>query len=100
MSGLGSNVGTLVSGLGPPLVTPLVVSQGQRGAVPATVPVSNKGLKAGSGGAVPLVSTQYTTSLAGGLGGLVKPVVVVSAPAVAGIVTATPAIHSVASAKP
>lgn len=100
VSGLGNSMGTLVSGIGPPIVTPLVVSQPQRVGVPGTVTtVGSKGLKAasvsGNATSVPLVSTQYTTSLGSGLGGLVKPVVVVSAPT--GIVTGA---HAVASGKP
>ncbi|XP_071551435.1 uncharacterized protein [Panulirus ornatus] len=103
VSGLGSSMGTLVSGIGPPIVTPLVVSQPQRAGVPSNVTtVGSKGLKAtavgGNTNSVPLVSTQYTTSLASGLGGLVKPVVVVSAPAaVAGMMAGA---HTVASGKP
>lgn len=103
VSGLGGSMGTLVSGLGPPIVTPLVVSQPQRAGVPGTVTtVSNKGIKTanmgGSATSVPLVSTQYTTSLASGLGGLVKPVVVVSAPAaVTGLMAGA---HTVVSGKP
>ncbi|KAK8745708.1 hypothetical protein OTU49_000334 [Cherax quadricarinatus] len=103
VSGLSSSMGTLVSGIGPPIVTPLVVSQPQRAGVPGTVTtVGSKGIKTaamgGSATSVPLVSTQYTTSLASGLGGLVKPVVVVSAPAaVAGLMAGA---HTVASGKP
>ena len=98
VSGLGSSMGTLVSGIGTPIVTPLVVSQPQRVGMPGTVTtVGSKGLKAAPVNAtsVPLVSTQYTTSLGSGLGGLVKPVMVVSAPT--GIVTGP---HTVASGKP
>ncbi|XP_042224153.1 uncharacterized protein LOC121868002 isoform X2 [Homarus americanus] len=102
-AGLGSSMGTLVSGIGPSIVTPLVVSQQQRGGMPGTVTtVGSKGIKAtamgGTATSMPLVSTQYTTSLASGLGGLVKPVVVVSAPAaVAGLMAGA---HTVASGKP
>ena len=94
----------LVSGIGTSLVAPLVVSQPQRPVVPgSTTTAGSKGLKAtavgGSTNNVPLVPAQYANSLAGGaLGGLVKPLVVVSAPtAVAGMVTGAPAG---ASAKP
>ncbi|KAK7075954.1 hypothetical protein SK128_018555, partial [Halocaridina rubra] len=97
VSGLGSSVGTLVSGIGTPLVAPLVVSQPQRSVVPGNVTTAgSKVLKAtavaGSTNSVPLVPAQYAGSLAGGaLGGLVKPVVVVSAPtAVAGMVAGAP----------
>ncbi|XP_064084749.1 TSC22 domain family protein 1-like isoform X3 [Macrobrachium nipponense] len=92
--GLGTSVGTLVSGIGTPLVAPLVVSQPQRPVVPGSATTAgNKGLKAtavaGSTNSMPLVTAQYASSLAGGL---VKPVVVVSAPtAVAGMVTGAPA---------
>lgn len=96
--GLGSSVGTLVSGIGAPLVAPLVVSQPQRPVIPGNVTTAgSKGLKAtgvaGSTNTVPLVPAQYASSLASGaLSGLVKPVVVVSAPtAVAGMMTAAPA---------
>ncbi|ROT86013.1 putative Max-binding protein MNT [Penaeus vannamei] len=104
VSGLSSNMGTLVPGIGTPLVAPLVVSQPQRAVVPCNVTtVGTKGLKAtavgGNATSVPLVPAQYATSLTGGaLGGLVKPVVVVSAPAaVAGMMAGA---HTVASGKP
>ncbi|XP_068226568.1 uncharacterized protein Mnt isoform X2 [Palaemon carinicauda] len=90
--GLGTSVGTLVSSIGTPLMAPLVVSQPQRPVPGSATTAGSKGLKAtvaGSTNSMPLVTAQYASSLAGGL---VKPVVVVSAPtAVAGMVTGAPA---------
>ena len=94
------------------LVGPLVVSQPQRGTVvpgavvsvaaagvPGSKAIKTSVMAAGAGGtAVPLVPAQYANTLAGGpLGGLVNSVVVVSAPAAVGLMSAGSAMVSTAS---